>query len=160
MNVMMLYGVCAAAIGALGLYGLIVNPQPLRKILALNVLGSGIFLLFGVIARRGTAAGLGGDPVPQAMIITAIVVAFSATAVAWPVVAGGFLALVLRHWERALPSIPAGDVLILGRAAAHLAEKLGAGMERIDGHLRRWPAASVALLVIAAMLAGAMYMAP
>lgn len=82
MNVMMLYGVCAAAIGALGLYGLIVNPQPLRKILALNVLGSGIFLLFGVIARRGTAAGLGGDPVPQAMIITAIVVAFSATAVA------------------------------------------------------------------------------
>src|SRR5690606_17202821 len=78
MNVMMLYGVCAAAIGALGLYGLIVNPQPLRKILALNVLGSGIFLLFGVIARRGTAAGLGGDPVPQAMIITAIVVAFSA----------------------------------------------------------------------------------
>jgi formate hydrogenlyase subunit 3/multisubunit Na+/H+ antiporter MnhD subunit len=79
---------------------------------------------------------------------------------AWPVVAGGLAALVLRHWERALPSIPAGDVLILGRAAAHFAEKLGAGMERIDGYLRRWPAASVALLVIAAMLAGAMYMAP
>lgn len=79
---------------------------------------------------------------------------------AWPVVTGGLLALVLRHWERALPVIPAGDVLILGRAAAHSAGKLGAGMERIDGYLRRWPVASVAFLVVAAMLAGAMYMAP
>jgi multicomponent Na+:H+ antiporter subunit C len=82
MNVIAIYGVCAAALVGLGLYGLIVNPQPLRKILSLNLLGSGVFLLFGVIARRGAAAGLGGDPVPQAMIITAIVVAFSATAVA------------------------------------------------------------------------------
>ncbi len=41
-----------------------------------------MFLLFGVIARRGAAAGLEGDPVPQALIITGIVVAFSATAVA------------------------------------------------------------------------------
>ena len=59
-----------------------VHPQPLRKILALNLLGSGTFLLFGVIARRGAAAGMGGDPVPQAMVITGIVVAFSATALA------------------------------------------------------------------------------
>ena len=50
--------------------------------LALNLLGSGVFLLFGVIARRGAAAGLGGDPVPQALVITGIVVAFSATAIA------------------------------------------------------------------------------
>ena len=41
-----------------------------------------MFLLFGVIARRGAAAGMGGDPVPQAMVITGIVVAFSATALA------------------------------------------------------------------------------
>lgn len=82
MTVIALYGICAAALVGLGLFGLIVNPQPLRKILALNILGSGIFLLFGAIARRGAAAGLGGDPVPQAMIITAIVVSFSATAVA------------------------------------------------------------------------------
>ena len=36
----------------------------------------------GAIARRGAAAGFGGDPVPQALVITGIVVAFSATALA------------------------------------------------------------------------------
>ena len=78
----MLFGVGAAALVGLGLFGLITNPQPLRKILAFNLLGSGVFLIFGVIARRGAAAGLGSDPVPQALVITGIVVAFSATALA------------------------------------------------------------------------------
>ena len=77
-----LFGLLASALVGVGLYGLIVNPQPLRKILAFNVIGSGVFLLFGVIARRGAAAGMGGDPVPQALLITGIVVAFSATAIA------------------------------------------------------------------------------
>jgi multicomponent Na+:H+ antiporter subunit C len=77
-----LFGLVACALIGVGLYGLIVNPQPLRKILAFNVVGSGVFLLFGVIARRGAAAGMGGDPVPQALLITGIVVAFSATALA------------------------------------------------------------------------------
>ena len=78
----MLFGVGAAALVGLGLFGLITNPQPLRKILAFNVLGSGVFLIFGVIARRGAAAGLRSDPIPQALVITGIVVAFSATALA------------------------------------------------------------------------------
>jgi multicomponent Na+:H+ antiporter subunit C len=82
MNAATLYGLCGAALVGLGLYGTIVHPQPLRKILAFNLLGGGVFLLFGVIARRGAAAGMGGDPVPQAMVITGIVVAFSATALA------------------------------------------------------------------------------
>jgi multicomponent Na+:H+ antiporter subunit C len=41
-----------------------------------------VFLLFGVIARRGAGAGFGGDPVPHALIITGIVVSFAATALA------------------------------------------------------------------------------
>jgi multicomponent Na+:H+ antiporter subunit C len=77
-----LFGLCGAALVGLGLYGLIVEPQPLRKLLAFNVIGSGVFLLFGIVARRGAAAGMGGDPVPQAMVITGIVVAFAATALA------------------------------------------------------------------------------
>jgi multicomponent Na+:H+ antiporter subunit C len=77
-----LYGLCGAALVGLGLYGLIVQPHPLRKILAFNVLGGGVFLLFGVVARRGAGAGFGGDPVPQALIITGLVVAFAATALA------------------------------------------------------------------------------
>jgi len=77
-----LFGLCGAAAIGLGLYGAIVHPQPLRRILAFNVLGSGVFLLFGVVARRGAAAGVSADPVPQAMIITGLVVAFAATAMA------------------------------------------------------------------------------
>jgi multicomponent Na+:H+ antiporter subunit C len=77
-----IFGLCAAVLVGLGVYGLIVNPQPLRKILAFNVVGSGVFLLLGAIARRGAGAGFGGDPVPQALLITGIVVAFSATALA------------------------------------------------------------------------------
>lgn len=86
-----LFGLCAAVLIGLGLYGLIVNPHPLRKILAFNVVGTGVFLLFGAIARRGASAGLGGDPVPQALLITGIVVAFSATALA--------VALLLRLFD-------------------------------------------------------------
>jgi multicomponent Na+:H+ antiporter subunit C len=77
-----IFSLCGSALVGLGLYGLITNPQPLRKILSFNLLGGGVFLLFGVVARRGAAAGLGGDPVPQALVITGIVVAFSATALA------------------------------------------------------------------------------
>jgi multicomponent Na+:H+ antiporter subunit C len=77
-----LFALCGAGLVGLGLFGLIVEPLPLRKILSFNLLGGGVFLIFGVVARRGAAAGLAGDPVPQALIITGIVVAFSATALA------------------------------------------------------------------------------
>jgi multicomponent Na+:H+ antiporter subunit C len=81
-------GLLGAALVGLGLYGLILHPHPLRKLLAFNLIGSGVFLVFGIVARRGAAAGLRFDPVPQAMIITGIVVAFAASAVA--------VALILR----------------------------------------------------------------
>jgi multicomponent Na+:H+ antiporter subunit C len=76
------FGLCGAALIGLGLYGVAVRPGILRKILAFNVLGGGVFLVFGVIARRGAAAGLGADPVPQALVITGVVVAFASTALA------------------------------------------------------------------------------
>jgi len=91
MSATTLFGLCAAILVGLGLYGLIVNPQPLRKVLAVNLMGNGIFLVCAVIARRGAAAGMGGDPVPQALLITAIVVAFAASALA--------VALMLRLFE-------------------------------------------------------------
>lgn len=87
-----LLGFAAAALVGIGLFGLIVNPEPLRKLLAFNLLGSGVFVMFGVIARRGAAAGLVADPVPQALVITGIVVAFAATALA--------VALILRLFQQ------------------------------------------------------------
>ena len=89
MSTATLFGLCSAATVGIGLFGIIVDPQPLRKILAFNLLGCGVFLLFGLVARRGAASGLAADPVPQALVITGIVVAFSATALA--------VALILRR---------------------------------------------------------------
>ncbi len=91
MNPSTLAGLVGAALVGLGLYGLIINPQPLRKVLAFNLIGSGVFLVFGIVARRGAAAGFPFDPVPQAMVITGIVVAFAASALA--------VALILRLQE-------------------------------------------------------------
>lgn len=82
MSAATLFGLLAAALVGLGLYGLIVRPEPLRRILAFNLMGAGIFLLFGVVARRGAGGGFGADPVPQAVVITGLVVAFCATALA------------------------------------------------------------------------------
>ena len=88
MSVSSIAGIAGAMLVGLGLYGFIVSPQLLRKVLAFSVLGSGVFLLFGVVARRGAGAGFHADPVPQALVITGIVVAFAASAIA--------VALILR----------------------------------------------------------------
>ncbi|GEP58220.1 NADH-quinone oxidoreductase subunit K [Reyranella soli] len=86
-----LAGLTGAALVGLGVYGLLVLAHPLRKLLCFNLLGSGVFLMFGILARKGGAAGFAADPVPQALVITGIVVAFSATALA--------VALLLRLFE-------------------------------------------------------------
>jgi multicomponent Na+:H+ antiporter subunit C len=80
MSQVTLYGLVGALLVGIGLYGLIVGAGALRKLIAFNVLGSGVFVIFGVIARRGAGAGFSGDPVPQALVITGLVVAFAATA--------------------------------------------------------------------------------
>lgn len=102
MSSTIVFGVCAAVLVGLGLYGLIVNPQPLRKLLGFNLMGNGIFLVAAIIARRGGAGGMKVDPVPQALLITAIVVAFAASALA--------VALMLRLFEETgAGSLSAGD---------------------------------------------------
>ena len=107
MNSATLFGLCGAALAGLGLYGLIVDPQPLRKVLAFNLLGGGVFLLFGVVARRGAAAGFGGDPIPQALVITGIVVAFASTALA--------VALLLRLAHETGRATPGSDAATSSR---------------------------------------------
>lgn len=76
------FGLCGVLVVGLGLYTLITNPQPLRKIVGFNLIGSGAFLIFGAVARRSAGGGVGGDPVPRALVITGIVVGFAATALA------------------------------------------------------------------------------
>lgn len=81
-----LYALVGVGLFNLGLYALIIYPHLLRKILAINIMGSGVFLVLVALAAR--TDGAAPDPVPHAMVITGIVVAVSATALA--------LALMLR----------------------------------------------------------------
>ncbi len=82
MSTATIFGLVGSLLVGLGLYGVIMGASALRKIVAFNLLGSGVFLIFGVIAQRGAGAGFSGDPVPQALVITGLVVAFAATALA------------------------------------------------------------------------------
>lgn len=98
MTVGLTYAVVGAVLFGLGLAGMLVLPQLLRKILAFNILGSGAFLVLVGLAQRGG----GADPVPHAMVLTGIVVTVAATALA--------LALVRRlHALTGRRGFPAGD---------------------------------------------------
>lgn len=83
MNGLTLFALTGIGLLVIGAWGLVLRAHLIRKVLALNVMGSGAFLVL-----VGAGATAGPDPVPQAMVITGIVVTVSATALA--------LALVLR----------------------------------------------------------------
>lgn len=74
-NVWLLAG-CALA--ALGLAAMLLAPALMRKLLAFNVMGSGVFLV--LLALRPPGADGVADPVAQALILTGIVIAIAATA--------------------------------------------------------------------------------
>ena len=75
-----LYALCGLALFGVGFYAVVVHVHRLRKVLAVNVMGSGVFLVLVALAYRTPNAP--PDPVPHAMVLTGIVVAVSATAVA------------------------------------------------------------------------------
>lgn len=93
------YAFGAVALFAIGLHGIIVCRHLVRKVIAVNLAGSGVFMLLVALGRRAPEAV---DPVPQAMVLTGIVVAFAATAFA--------LALVRRiHRETGSAVLDRGD---------------------------------------------------
>ena len=95
-----LFALAGAALFAMAFHALIVHAHLLRKILALNVMGSGVFLTIGALARR--IPGADPDPVPHALVITGIVVAVAATALA--------IVLMLRvHALTGRPELSAAD---------------------------------------------------
>lgn len=78
MTAPLLYALAGAALSGIGLFGLLWLTHLLRKLLAFNIMGSGVFLVMvGLAQRHG-----GPDPVPQALVLTGIVVAIAATALA------------------------------------------------------------------------------
>jgi multicomponent Na+:H+ antiporter subunit C len=79
------YVLAAAAVFGIGLYGLALAEHVLRKLLALNIMGSAVFV---VMVTVSPAVAGRPDPVAQALVLTGIVIAIAATAFA--------LALVVR----------------------------------------------------------------
>jgi multicomponent Na+:H+ antiporter subunit C len=92
-----LYALCGAALFGLGFGGVVLARHLVRKVIALNLQSAGTFLVLIALARR---TGHGApDPVPQAMVLTGIVVSISSTALA--------LALVRRlHRETGHTELP------------------------------------------------------
>lgn len=74
----LLFALVGAALFALGVAGVVLIDHLLRRILAFNLMGSGAFLVLVGLAQRSGVP----DPVPQAMVLTGIVVAVAATALA------------------------------------------------------------------------------
>lgn len=75
-----IFGLTGVGLFAIGLRGALGHASALARILAINVCGAGVFLMFATVAYR--APGEAADPVPHALVLTGIVVAVSATALA------------------------------------------------------------------------------
>ena len=93
-----LFALTGAATVGLGLYGFIVRRHPLRQLLAVNVAGAGVFLMFSGLGRGAGST----DPFPQALVITGIVITVALTAF------GAAMILRLAE-ERRTGTHPCGD---------------------------------------------------
>jgi multicomponent Na+:H+ antiporter subunit C len=80
MSLSLLYALTGAALFLLGLRATLLRAELLARVVALNVSGAGVFLILVAIAYR--EAGQPVDPIPQALVLTGLVVAVSATALA------------------------------------------------------------------------------
>ena len=74
------YALTGIGLFALGLRGTLLRRSLLGRIIGFNVCGAGVFMLFVAIAYRGPEQV--PDPLPHALVLTGIVVAVSATALA------------------------------------------------------------------------------
>lgn len=78
MNPITLYMGLAMTIFLMGLHGLLTLTDPLRRLIAVNLMSSGTFLVMVALASRSDPP----DPVLHALVVTGLVVAISATAFA------------------------------------------------------------------------------
>ena len=74
------YALTGIGLFALGLRGALLRRSLLGRIIAINVCGAGVFMLFGTTVGDGHEQV--PDALPHALVLTGIVVAVSATALA------------------------------------------------------------------------------
>jgi formate hydrogenlyase subunit 3/multisubunit Na+/H+ antiporter MnhD subunit len=75
----------------------------------------------------------------------------------WPMLVGAVVAAGVWTAADRVPRIPAGDIVVAEEAAFRASLSLGAAFERADRGLREWPAAGLALVMVALALAAAGY---
>lgn len=80
MNQWTLYATSGVAVVMVALWGLFVREHIIRRIIAANLMGAGVFLVLVALARRSASSV--PDPVPHALVLTGIVVSVSATGLA------------------------------------------------------------------------------
>jgi multicomponent Na+:H+ antiporter subunit C len=80
MTTLTIYAFTSIILFSIGLFGLVSHLNLIRKIVSLNIMAGGTFLFLISLAYHGRSFDI--DPVPQAMVLTGIVVTISATAFA------------------------------------------------------------------------------
>jgi multicomponent Na+:H+ antiporter subunit C len=76
---------CVFATVRLGFFGLVLKRNLMMKIISMDVMSTGVIATYVLVAARGglftpiaaESSGAYADPVPQAVILTAIVIGFS-----------------------------------------------------------------------------------
>lgn len=80
MSAWRMYALSGIGVLAVALYGVFTADRIVQRIIAANLMGSGVFLVLVALARRAPSDP--PDPVPHALVLTGIVVSVSATACA------------------------------------------------------------------------------
>ncbi len=98
-----LFMISAAALMFTGIFGIITRNNMMKILLSINIMQTGVNLLLtavGYVEEGGAAILSAGhtqvlnmvDPLPQALVLTSIVIGFGTTALA--------LALIIRHYAQ------------------------------------------------------------
>mgnify|MGYP000855945431 CR=1 FL=1 len=77
MNQSILYVIAGIVVVCIGLEGILIRPGWMKKILGLNLFGTGVFLILIAFGKR---AGKECDPIMQSLVLTGIVISVSVTA--------------------------------------------------------------------------------
>jgi multicomponent Na+:H+ antiporter subunit C len=76
----LIYGLTGIVLFTLGVRALLLQRILLRRVLAVNIMGAGVFMVLITVAYH--SRDLSADTVPHALVLTGIIVAVSATALA------------------------------------------------------------------------------
>ncbi len=101
--------ICSLMLFFIGLFGLIARRNIIKTVLSLSIMEIGVILFFlSINYTQGSVPPIGeniqntSDPIPQALMITAIVIGIAVTAVAMSMFIGLYHKYGTTNWKKAL----------------------------------------------------------